>query len=167
MKKYHFILGKGQPLPRVYAGTLLTPMRGFKLGMKVAKLISNIISKVEVDFKLIDLIKDTTTDGELTKVAFDKVLHLLFDGLKYFDDDVYMSLVEEVITKSSVHARVDQGVEENINTINDLDRWFGKYPQDLLIFTARVLWENSSPFLPKEFLKEEKTTNSTTPSLLN
>ena len=166
MKKYHFTLGHDTEETRIYGGTLLTPMRGFKLGLKVAKLVSEIIGKLEIDFSLEELISESAFDN---KEALSKLLKLLCDGFKYFDDDEYMELVEEVVTKSSIYAKVDGEKDVSLNNINDLNKWFERFPQDFLIFTAHILWQNASPFLPRDLLEinNEKNSKDSTKSLLN
>lgn len=154
MKKYTFILGDNTDEKRIYSGTLLSPIRGFKLGMKFAKLVSEIVSKTSMDFKLEDLV-GLGDESKLNKELMDKFFYYIIEGLNHFDPDKYMSLVEEIITKSSIHAKIDGKPDVQLNDLHAMNKWFVDFPEDMIIFTANILWRNSTPFLPKGILTKE------------
>jgi len=161
--KYTFIIGKKEDSDkRIYSGTLLSPMSGFKLGMRVAKMISTVLMNAKITDDLDSLLNIEDSDKMDNSDMVKKGLKFIVQCLEYIDVDGYMGLVNEILENTPIYARVDKKdlggkpSQESVLLSNEssINKWFGEYPQDLLLFSANILFKNSSPFLPEELKTE-------------
>ena len=152
--KYTFSLGKisETDTPRIYQGTLLSPMEGFKIGAKAVKLLACTAKDDTVLAEIKDLIVSSDKDDTNNDDLLSRGIKLFAKVLQEFDIDGYLDMVDVIVTRTCIHAKVDgESQSVLINSKADMNKWFTHYPQDLLLFTANVIFRNSSPFLPEEW----------------
>ncbi len=150
--KYTFSLGKMTGSPRTYQGTLLPPMEGFKIGTKAVKLLACTAKDDTVLEEIKCLIDSSDQSDSSNDDLLSNGIKLFAKILQEFDIDGYLEMVDMIVLRTCIHAKVDgETASALINSKADMNKWFTKYPQDLLLFTANIIFRNSSPFLPEEW----------------
>ncbi len=132
-----FIIGKEDDQPRSYSITLLQPMDGMYLSMKLGKMISKMP---------IDDIKLSDTPDKATLMALVEAL----------DPDEMMTLVKSILKKTSIFAQIN-AKDTSLNQEGAFNEWFSAHREDLFVFAFQLIWANVSPFLPEELKLAQKS----------
>lgn len=153
MKHNEYVFILGDETKRVYNGRRLSPFKGSKLGLRFGKLIASAFKDANIENKKVSLsrILDSTVSD---KETLSDTLIILAEALNSFNEELFFSLVKEVIENTWIAVKIEgQHDSHIISSIPKFDEWFEKYPEDLLIFSAQILFKNSTPFLPKNWLQ--------------
>lgn len=135
--KYIFELGEN-PV-RTYKGQRMRPLDGCAIGLKVWKIVLEVLGGISFS-------EDERTQEE-------RMFQILSKAFEKVDTSIFMGLMKSIATApgvlifASVEGDTKTYTLDNEKRIND---WFSKYPEDLLKFAVQIIWETSSPFLPKE-----------------
>ena len=150
MGKYsEYIFSLGDSPKRHYKGKRLRPVEAFKLGMKVSKELCSVLS---ASGSSIDELGTEEKGKEENNSP--SAMSTIVKAIAQINPDIYIGFVDSILKSTIIEASADGGENRNLVSEKAINEWFELYPEDYLMFTAQVLWQNVSPFLPKAFLRE-------------
>lgn len=140
----NYTFSLGDTPKRHYKGQRLRPKDAFSLGLKVSKELCTVLSASGSSLESLGG-KEGSEDSD------NKNIGIMVNALSKINPDVYLGFVDTVISSTIIEASSDGGDNANLVSERAINDWFGRYPEDYLMFTGYILWENVSPFLPKPF----------------
>ena len=147
----NYTFSLGDTPKRHYKGQRLRPKDGFSLGLKVSKELCTVLASSGSSIESLGGNKDSDNKDSDNKDSDNKNIGVIVNALSKINPDVFLGFVDMVLSSTIIEASSDGGDNANLVSERAINDWFGRYPEDYLMFTGYVLWENVSPFLPKPF----------------